>query len=190
MIKAIIFDCFGVLTTDGWLKFREQYLMTGSTADHEAVELNHQSDAGLITQQQFVHSVAELAGVDVTVARGIINDQHTSNDQLFTYIKDRLKPEYKIGMLSNVSQDYTAELFTPEQNALFDAKVFSYQVGVTKPHPAMYETIATKLDLLPEECIFIDDREGFVLGAHDVGMQALQYKDFSQFRRQLEMMIH
>jgi HAD superfamily hydrolase (TIGR01509 family) len=190
MIKAIIFDCFGVLTTDGWLKFHDQFFELGSEAEREAVELNHQADAGLLGQPDFVQRVAHLAGVDEAVAHQIIDEQHAPNDQLFDYTRDQLKPHFKIGMLSNVTADYTPELFTPAQNALFDAKVFSYEVGVTKPHPAMYQMIATRLDALPEECIFIDDRTGFVAGARDVGMQAFQYRDFAQFRRELEMMIH
>lgn len=190
MIKAIIFDCFGVLTTDGWLKFHGQFFTPGTDAEREAAELNRQCDAGLLEQPEFVRGVAVLAGVEEAVAQEIIDKGHTSNDQLFDYIREHLKARYKIGMLSNVSADYTSELFSPKQNAVFDAKVFSYEVGVTKPHPAMYEAIAMRLDVLPEECIFIDDREGFVAGARDVGMQSFQYQNFHQFQRQLDMMIH
>jgi len=98
------------------------------------------------------------------------------NNGLFDYIRDELKPHYKIGLLSNASDDWTSELFRPDQVALFDEKVFSFQIGVDKPHAAMYETAATRLGLLPEECIFIDDREGFVTGAKDVGMQAFVFE--------------
>ena len=189
MINAIIFDCFGVLTTDGWLAFKARYLAPGSQAEMQATELNHRVDAGLIPQDEFEQAIAELAGVDVALARQML-DSHVANDELFDYIAGALAPHYKIGLLSNVSADYTPELFTPAQNALFDARVFSYELGVTKPHPLMYQTIATKLDCLPEECVFVDDRELFVTGARDVGMQAIQFHDTTQVRRDLERMLH
>ncbi len=188
-IKAIIFDCFGVLTTDGWLQFRNTHFTPGTDTAQEADELNHLSDAGLIPERDFIAGIARLSRYrEAEIAR--IVGSHVPNDALFDFIRDGLKGKYLIGMLSNVSTDYTAELFNPEQNALFDAKVFSFEVGVTKPHPAMYETIAAKLDLLPEECIFIDDREGFVSGALEVGMRAFRYESVTQVRSQLETMLH
>lgn len=187
MIKAIIFDCFGVLTNDGWLAFKSNYLHD-EAARSEAVELNRQADSGYISQEQFEQELARLAGVDAATVRQVV-DGHAANDDLFIYIRDMLKPHYKIGLLSNVSADYTAELFTSDQNALFDAKTFSYELGVIKPHHAMYESIATKLDALPEECVFIDDREGFAAGAKEVGMQAIWYQDNDQLKRDLQALL-
>ncbi len=188
MIKAVVFDCFGVLTNDGWLAFKNQYLHD-EAARSEATELNRQADSGYIDQEQFERELARLAGVDAATVQRVI-DGHVPNDALFAYIHDTLKPHYKIGLLSNVSADYTPELFAPEQNALFDAKTFSYELGVIKPHHAMYESIATKLDALPEECVFIDDREQFVAGARDTGMQAIWYQDNDQLKTELQTLLH
>jgi len=189
MIKAIIFDCFGVLTTDGWLKFREDYLTTDSEADVVAVELNRQSDAGLITYEDFQEQLAQLAHLDIAEVKRIMASR-ARNDRLFEYIASDLKSHYKIGLLSNASGDYTKDLFTPEQNALFDATLFSYELGVVKPHEAMYTTIATRLGVLPHECIFIDDREGFVQGAIDAGMKSFQYVNFNLCRLKLQEMLN
>lgn len=188
-IKAIIFDCFGVLTTDGWLQFRNSHFTKGTDAAQEVDELNHLSDAGLIPERDFIAGIARLSHFRETEVARIVGS-HVPNDALFDYIRDELKGKYRIGMLSNVSTDYTGELFSQEQNALFDAKVFSFEVGATKPHPAMYETIAAKLDLLPEECVFIDDREGFVAGAQAVGMQAFRYTTVDEVRQTLATMLH
>lgn len=188
MIKAVIFDCFGVLTTDGWLAFRDKYLPDDDERRAEATELNRQADAGLITNEVFEGALARIAGVGMEEVRAIV-DSHVRNDPLFDYIRDELKPHYKIGLLSNVSADYTPELFASDQQALFDEKTFSFEIGVVKPHHAMYETIATKLGMLPEECVFIDDREPFVAGAHEVGMKALQYHDVLQLRKELPILL-
>ena len=188
MIHALIFDCFGVLTTDGWLAFKSKYFTEGSAELAEATELNHQTDAGIITQEEFVSGIARLAGVSRQEA-DMVTGSHVRNEELFVYIRDVLKPSYKIGMLSNASADWTRELFEPWQVELFDEKVFSFELGVTKPHPAMYQTIATKLGMLPEECLFIDDREGFVAGAKEVGMEAVQFKNTPQCKRDIEVIL-
>lgn len=188
MIKAIIFDCFGVLTTDGWLAFRHKYLQEGSAADKEASELNRQTDAGLISHDEFVERIANLAGVTREQAMMVV-DGHVHNEQLFEYIRNELKPHYKIGLLSNVSANYMDELFEPWQIALLDAMTFSFELGVLKPDPRMYENIAMKLGVLPEECIFLDDREGFTDGARRVGMQAVWFQSNDQAKRELEALL-
>lgn len=188
MIKAVIFDCFGVLTTDGWLAFCDKYFPSDDGRRAIAAELNRQTDAGLMTAAQFESEVARLAGIELGDARQVM-DSHVRNDALFDYIRDEIKPHYKVGLLSNVSDDYTGELFTPEQNALFDEKTFSFEIGLLKPHPAMYETIAAKLGMLPEECVFIDDREPFAAGAREVGMKALQYQDMPRLRQELSTIL-
>jgi FMN phosphatase YigB (HAD superfamily) len=40
-----------------------------------------------------------------------------------------------------------------------------------------------------EECVFTDDREDYCEGARAVGMQAILYKNFTQFRADLEKLL-
>ncbi len=174
MIRAVIFDCFGVLTTDGWLAFKEKYLPVGSDSEAEAISLNKQADSGYISQSEFEQKISVLANVSIDETQKIV-DQHVRNEALFEFIRDNLKANYKIGLLSNVTANFMDELFLPWQIELFDAMTFSFEVGTVKPDALMYETIATKLDCLSEECIFIDDREVFVEGARQAGMQGLHF---------------
>jgi len=60
-------------------------------------------------------------------------------------------------------------------DGLFDAQVFSYQVGALKPDPRMYRAILAALDVPPEESLFIDDAPANVQGALATGMQALRF---------------
>ena len=45
MIRAFIFDCFGVLTSDGWLVYRDSHFAQGSDAYEQSRYLNKQVDA-------------------------------------------------------------------------------------------------------------------------------------------------
>lgn len=188
MIRALIFDCFGVLTNDGWLAFKERYFAPDSDEARQATELNRQSDAGFISHEEFVKDLAQLADIELVEVKRLV-DGHVRNETLLTYIRDDLKPRYKIGLLSNAAANYTNELFADWQLQLFDEMTFSFELGVIKPDPRMYETIATKLDCLPEECVFIDDREGFVDGAEAIGMKGVWFKDNQQCRQELSALL-
>ena len=185
MIKAIVFDCFGVLTAgDGWLSFKTQYFNHDTTLLEEAVSLNKQADAGFITYDDFIEKVARLAGVPQEQARMII-DNNTPNEPLFAYVAE-LKPRYKIGMLSNAAANWLSELFSPEQVALFDATLLSYEAGFIKPQPEIYELMAERLGMEASECLLIDDQERYATGAKEVGMTAIWYRDFGQMKQELE----
>lgn len=171
-IKAVIFDCFGVLTSDGWLPFCQKYFGDDEEKMNQARMLNKRVDGGLYGYNDMLRDVAELAQIPEVQARKEIED-NIVDEQIFHFIKDDLKPHYKIGMLSNAGDNWLNELFEPWQVALFDEIALSYELGVTKPHPMTYETIATRVGVLPEECLFIDDQERYVTGAKEAGMKSI-----------------
>lgn len=176
MIKAVIFDCFGVLAHDGWLPFREAHFKDDPEKFDDATTLNKRSNAGLIDYDHFLEQIGQLAGVSAADARREIED-NPADTNLFSYIRTTLKPHYKIGLLSNASDYHLDDIFTAEQVGLFDEIVLSYQVGAVKPDPLIYQTIANKLGVLPEECIFIDDQPWYAEGASAIGMKGIRFVD-------------
>lgn len=183
-MKAIVFDCFGVLTTDGWGPFVQKYFAHDSSLEDAAHTLNKRCDAGLIDYDEFVATVAEMAQMTVYEAKEEM-EQNVANAELLAYIRT-LKPQYKIGMLSNAARNWLDQKFAPEDIALFDAIVLSCDIGVTKPDPRTYETVCDKLAVDPHEAVFIDDIERYVTGATDVGMRGVVYCNFSDMKLHLE----
>ena len=49
--------------------------------------------------------------------------------------------------------------------------------------------MADRLDVRLVECVMIDDREDYCVGARGVGMQAIQYKSFGQMQRELQQVL-
>lgn len=184
MIKAVVFDCFGVLSSDGWLPFRDSYFGNKPLLLERAKALNKSVDGGLTSYVDFIKQVALMAKIPVSDARQQI-ENNVSNTKLFNYILSDLKPDYKIGMLSNAAENWLSELFTPEQVAMFDAVGLSYEIGAIKPAPITYHTIAERLGAKTSECLLVDDQEKFCLGAEVVGMQALLYTSFEQFKKDI-----
>lgn len=188
-IKAVIFDCFGVLATDGWLPFKEKRFGDNPELLEQATASNKRFDAGLLSYEDFVAEVAILAGVKSQEMRHAI-ERHAPNEQLLSHIRDTLAPSYKIGLLSNAGADWLDEIFEPNQVSLFDEILLSYQIGAIKPQPIMYTTIATRLGVLPEECIFIDDQPRYAAGAAEVGMRAIHFTGNKQLFTMLTEVLH
>jgi putative hydrolase of the HAD superfamily len=138
----------------------------------------------------YKHFLTEIGRLAETTAQQVQDeiDNNVTDEELFDYISN-LKPKYKVGMLSNAASNYLSDLFQPEQIALFDAVVLSYEAGFIKPEVQAYELIAERLGVEITECIFIDDQEKHVTGARRVGMQAILYRDFPQMKRELEKIL-
>jgi HAD superfamily hydrolase (TIGR01509 family) len=59
---------------------------------------------------------------------------------------------------------------------MFDAVIRSDEVGLRKPEPDIYRLAAARLDLRPEDCVFVDDLLANVEGARAVGMAGVLHK--------------
>jgi len=188
MIKAIIFDCFGVLSTDGWLPFRTKYFAQDKALYDEATMMNRQCDAGLLPYDALINWLAEKSGQTPDQVLYEL-EHHSSNTPLFDYIRTELKPHYRIGVMSNAARNWLDILFSEQETALFDGVILSYQLGHTKPEREAYEAIATKLGVLPEECVFIDDQERFATAANDVGMRGIHFISLEQLKPELEKVL-
>lgn len=188
MIQAVIFDCFGVLATDGWLPFRDTHFGDKPDLLEEARAHNVRVDSGLMSYAEFIRWLADTTGVSADDIERIITG-NKANTPLFEYIRDAISPSYKVGLLSNAGANWLDDLFEPWQVSLFNETLLSYEIGFVKPNPVMYETIAMRLGVLPEEAVFVDDRIEFVSGAEAVGMHAVHYRSVDQVKNDLEAIL-
>ncbi len=187
-IKAIIFDCFGVLTTDIWKEFLDTL---PPEIDKDALRLlNYQFDKGQISQEDFTFEVGKISGSPVPKLEFLSDDQLKSkNTKLLDYIKE-LKSQYKVGMLSNISSNWIRDtLLTSEEQQLFDDMVMSFEVGLAKPSVEIFELAVNRLRVRPEDCVFIDDIEANCQVAQSLGIQSIIYKDFEKLKKELDKII-
>lgn len=173
-IQAVVFDCFGVLVTDGWRPFRTTHFAHSPELLEQATTSNKLVDAGLKDYGDFLQEMADLANLSLKETRRQI-ESNVPNIPLLEFIRDTIKPHYRIGLLSNAGANWLDTLLEPWQLELFDEKVLSYQLGVVKPDKLMYETIAMKLGVPTEQCLFIDDQRIYCHGAECVGMRSIVY---------------
>jgi putative hydrolase of the HAD superfamily len=67
----------------------------------------------------------------------------------------------------------------------FDVLVWSYQLQMAKPDPAIYRHLLKELGTHPEETLFLDDKVVNVEAARALGIQALQFSTVEQLRADL-----
>lgn len=187
MIKAIIFDCFGVLTTDIWLAFCDTLPRTANLA--VASELNRAFDRGLISEAEFIEGVREATGSEPPMLESLRAGELVKNEALLDMIA-RLKSDFSIGLLSNISSDWiTKEFLTLDEQQLFDTMVLSYEVGMAKPDPRIYTLACERLRVTPGETLMIDDRQLYIEAAQAEGLSGIVYEDMHSFRSQLNELL-
>ena len=190
-MKAVIFDCFGVLYVDASRDFYEKSVANYEQLRPQLMELNAQSDYGLISQQEWVEQVAEVTGLPVDEVGVKIQSNHTRNDGLISYMASLRQRGYLIGMISNIGPGAMDNFFSPrERDELFDAVVLSGDVMVTKPSPVIFQLGAERLGVDAGDCIMIDDLSENCNGADAAGMQAVQYLSNQQTIRNVEDILH
>lgn len=186
MIKAIIFDCFGVLTTDVWLAFCDS--LPEGVDVQKARDLNRAVDSGIISREEYLSGVKEITGKEPPDIETM--GAPAKNQALLSYIKELKGLGYKLGILSNVSSSWiTDDLLTNAEAALFDDITLSYNTGFIKPDAQIYELACQRLGVDPKEAVMIDDREWYVEGAKAVGMRGIQYSDLASLKEQLGLVL-
>ena len=79
--------------------------------------------------------------------------------------------EHKIGLLSNCSAETIIVWDETPFAGIFDITVFSCAVGLMKPDPRIFSLAAEKLQVKPNECLYIaDGMDGELKTAAAVGM--------------------
>ena len=104
----------------------------------------------------------------------------TFNEALAAHLRS-LRPRYRTALLSNSFVDAREkEHARYGLGDLAELIVYSHEVGIAKPDRRIYELTCERLEVRPEEVIFLDDVEAYVAGARDAGMNAILYRDNAQ----------
>ena len=187
MVKAIIFDCFGVLILPGRTKLYQAY----PQFTERIGDLERQSDAGLMSRQQFYEGIADLVSITPEEVHTNYYEFKDYNHGAVDWAREiRLTNKYKLALLSNIGRGWLDDfLVTMNQIDLFDEVVLSSDVGIIKPNPKIFELMADRLGLAPSECVMIDDIEANINGAKSIGMHGIVFDSVDQAKAELGQLI-
>jgi putative hydrolase of the HAD superfamily len=192
-IRALFWDIGGVLLTNAW--------------DHQERDLA--VEHFLLSKPEFEARHKELVTafeegklrMDEYLERSVFHQPRTfSREEFkqFMFSLSRPKPQslefarslsgkHFMATINNESRElnqYRIQKF--ELAEIFDVFVSSCFVGIRKPDERIYRLALDLTQHLPEECVFIDDRQENLTGAEKVGMKAVLMKDAPQLRRDLQ----
>lgn len=189
MIKAIIFDCFGVVLTDALDTMVAALRASDPESFRRIADAIGKASIGLIDREETAIVISAELGITPDEYTQRIKDGEVRNTELLEYITT-LRKKYKTAMLSNISKGGLEARFDPgELEQYFDVIVPSSAIGYAKPEAIAYEVTADRLGVRFNECVMIDDREAYVEGAVGVGMQAIHYQSFEQMKAELEALL-
>jgi putative hydrolase of the HAD superfamily len=104
-------------------------------------------------------------------------DVDPKNMEVLKAIKDRKQP---LCLVSNADIIDVMGWEASPLKAYFDEAIFSYQIGMAKPDPKIYEYAMDRFNVKPEECVFIGDGgSNELVTAKELGMTTiltLQYR--------------
>ena len=190
MIKAVIFDMFETLVTlfTGRIYFSEN-IAEDVGIDVEAFRkewhvIEKDRSLGKYTFDEGLELVLKRLGIyskeklelALTDRRNCISDTFSAippeSIQLLKELKQR---NIKIGLMTNTFSDERDFIRQSELFPYFDVALISYEQGICKPDPAMYQRMIEQLGVAPDECLYVGDGGSRELyGARDAGMKALQ----------------
>jgi putative hydrolase of the HAD superfamily len=110
----------------------------------------------------------------------------TQNPAMVTWQQQLKQRGLLTAILSNMGDTVLASIereFAWLKN--FDVLVWSYQLHMAKPDPAIYQYVLKKLGTRPEETLFLDDKLVNIEAAQALEMKALEFSTVEQLRADL-----
>lgn len=189
MVKAVVFDCFGVLYGGSLFTLLN---LCPPEKRQQLADLNKQNDWGYLEFDAYVSGIGELIGRTPAEVQAILAQKRVRNEPLFDFIREIKSPDVKIGLLSNAGRDMPGALFSDSElnGELFDAVVVSSAVGTAKPSVDIFTLMADKLGLSPSQCIMVDDLFENCNGAELADMKAVWYADNITAQNHIREFLH
>lgn len=146
-------------------------------------------DRGRLGRDDIVDSVARRTGFDRLSVQAVVDavPRALRADPATEAVLGSLNAGgVRTWFLSNMPAPYAEHLVaTQPVFSRFLGGVFSCDVGLVKPEPAIFELTAGRLGLRPQRTVFIDDATANVATARRLGWQAVHYVNAVQARREL-----
>jgi putative hydrolase of the HAD superfamily len=112
----------------------------------------------------------------------------TLDQELFDWFAAQRGP-YKTGIVSNSGPGAREAERVFGFEAITDDIVYSHEVGLAKPDPAIYALAAERLAVAPHEIVFLDDSPTCVDAARAAGWHAVRHVDTTTSIRKLEAIL-
>lgn len=182
-VRAVFIDFGGVImrTEDPGPRSSQAERLGMTTRDLEKIVFESESSlkasTGEITEEAHWLAVSKILGVSHRLGKKIISEFFSGDrwdTALLEYLRS-LRPERKVGLISNAWSGLRAVISSQNFGDVFDEMIISAEVGMMKPDPQIYRLALGKMGVPPAESVFVDDVLINVEAARSVGMAAIQF---------------
>ena len=152
----------------------------------------HAYDEGKLTGLEFWHKLLRDAGL--ADKPGLAEELNlwdarmwtTENKAMLAWQLALRKNGIKTAILSNMGDNVLANIErTVNWLPRFDVLVWSYQLGIAKPDPAIYLHTLRELKVHAGEALFLDDKLVNIEAAQALGMHGIVFSDIARLRADL-----
>jgi epoxide hydrolase-like predicted phosphatase len=198
MIRAIIFDFGRVISAQKppslFRRYEEDLGLQPHTINTIMFDSRAWQDAllGRKTMHEFWHAIGPELGLNSPDAVDAFHRRYHSDEAVdsgVVHLLRQLHGRFKTAILSNSPPGLAQWLVDWEIHDLFDSIFCSGDEGLAKPDPAAFQMILQRLDVKPEEAVFIDDTIEHVLAARRLGLRGILFTTAEELARQLERIL-
>jgi len=195
MIKVITFDLDGVYFPNGKANFISALGEMRIPEDEakrvflKSPEMNQKYKNGKMTDAQFWSWAVSEWKLDRSwqdIVKLMI-DGYDVNENIVTIVKNLRSKGYKTAICSN---NFPARVNGLQEKFVFldnfDVKVFSYEVGESKPSRKIFEELVKQSQVEASAIVFADDNPDSLSGAKEVGITTFLYEGFDKYLEQLK----
>ena len=198
-ILAVIWDVGGVLLrTENPIprqKLADRLQISRSELEQIVFDSvsSRNAQLGEITAEQHWENVGRMLNLQLE-EMGEIQREFWGGDivdyDLVDTIRSLQRAAFKTGILSNAFSSLRKFVVSEIQiGDAFDEIIISAEVGLMKPDPRIYQFALARMGVDPGEAVFIDDSQGNILAACELGMHAFQFRTPEQTHRELEALL-
>lgn len=192
MIRAIVFDWGGVLIENPaplLFQYCANKLQMSETSLNTAYQKYEESfQKGIISEKALWGNIAlewkTHSPTPSSLWGEAFKNVYKENKEVFKIVSQLKRNSYRTGFLSNTEYP-SMRFFQKQRYDMFDVTVFSCAEGTRKPEKKIYQILLTKLQVQPNEIVFVDDRSDFIHGAQDIGIHGIVFHDSDQLRNEL-----
>lgn len=195
MITTIIFDIGSVLVSWHYKAFLRRLFDDEKTCKVVAKCIFENPnyidfDAGRYTKKQFLDNCISFAPnyrKEITYAFSRIGECVKQYSFAHSWIEEYKKRGYRVLFLSNYS-DYVrgANMKALDFVSKFDGGIWSCDVKMIKPDINIYLKMINDFNLIPEQCLFIDDKISNLIPADKLGIKCVHYNSYTQAKKDVE----
>lgn len=148
-------------------------------------------DAGLIDATETVRRISLRTGLDPAEVQAVMDAVPAAlapNTATVALLRRLRLAGYRLFFLSNMPAPYADHLNrTHDFLRGFDDGVYSSEVGLAKPDPALFTLALQRFDVPARRALFIDDHLANIEAANRLGLPALLFTDAQQLERDLHL---